>query len=140
MAWAKPALLAVALALGLSGCLSKVDSKKVDDAENQLFAQLAAKQYETIYDTAAPEFRAGTSKDVFLGFMQRIDRKLGACQTPVKAADWHVNSTTSGYYSTQGYTAACANGQLSLKVTIVLRNGDARVLGINADSPLLMTD
>jgi hypothetical protein len=58
----------------------------------------------------------------------------------VKAADWHVNSTTSGYYSTQGYTAACANGQLSLKVTIVLRNGDARVLGINADSPLLMTD
>ncbi len=140
MARSKSALFAIALCLGLGGCLSKVDSKKVDDAETQLFAELAAKQYETIYDNAAPEFTAGTSKEVFFGFMQRIDRKLGACQTPVKAADWHVNSTTSGYYSTQGYTVACANGQLSLKVTIVLRNGEAKLMGLNADSPLLMTD
>jgi len=131
---------AVALVLMTSACLNKMDTKKTDDAMNAFFAQVRAKQYDAIYSAAAPELQATTTHDVFIGFMQRIDRKLGDCQPPLKQMNWHVNATSSGYFSTQGYTSACANGSLQQTLTVVLRGGEAKVAGYQASSPLLLTD
>jgi hypothetical protein len=130
----------IALALITSACLNKADAKQTDDAMTAFFAQVRAKQYDAIYAAAAPEFQAAATHDVFVGFMQRIDRKLGDCQAPVKQMDWHVNVTTNGVITTQGYVSTCANGKLAQRVTIILRNGQAQLAGYNANSPLLLTD
>jgi hypothetical protein len=128
------------LAIPLAACLGQADTRKVDDATNQIFAQIQAKQYDAIYDNAAPEFQAGSSRAIWDGFMQRIDRRLGACQTPKKTLNWRSNATTNGFFVAQGYAAACANGQLELTVTTVLRGGQVKLVGYNASSPLLLTD
>jgi hypothetical protein len=129
------------LALLLAGgCLNQADSQKMLAAEGHFFAEVRAKQFGQIYDESAPEFQAAATKDVFVGFMQRIDRKLGDCQQPVKRMDWHANATTSGYFMSQGFSSTCANGKLEQTLSMVMRNGTVKVLGYNAASPLLLTD
>jgi hypothetical protein len=121
----------------LAGCLNSADTAKVDAAENQFFTQWQAKQYGPIYDGAAPELTGATSKDAFIAMMQAVDDRMGACQPPVKAADYHFNSDEKGYLATQGWSSTCANGKLDESVTIILRNGDAKLAGINFKSPAL---
>jgi hypothetical protein len=130
----------IALALALTGCSMKADNKLSDDATDRFYQELAAKQYAQIYQDAAPEFQAAMPADTFVRMMQRIDHKLGACQPPVKALDWHVNATTSGFFRTQGYIRACANGPLPESVTMVVRGGQAKLAGYFARSTLLLTD
>jgi outer membrane murein-binding lipoprotein Lpp len=132
--------VSIATALLLGGCLNQADSAKMDAAETQFFAQAKAKQYEAIYDAAAPEFKAATTADTFVGMMQRIDRKLGDCQSPVKQLNWRANATTEGYFMTQGYASTCANGKLDQTLSLVMRNGVVQVEGYDAKSPLLLTD
>ena len=80
-----PVRLAALAALTLVvGCASKADNTKIDAATNQLFAQLANHQYAEIYETAAPEMTNAMAEPIFVGFMQRIDRRMGVCQRPVK--------------------------------------------------------
>jgi hypothetical protein len=124
----------------LAGCIDKAGTKAADDATAQFYKALAAKDYGGIYDAAAPQFRATAGRDLFIGMMQRVDRKLGDCQAPVKAMDWHMNTTPSGTFLAQGYTQACANGQLTETLTVVVNSGKAQVIGFNANSPLLLTD
>ena len=128
---ARTACLAI-LALGLlAGCLNQGDTKKMDDATAQLFARMQAGQYDAIYADAAPELTGTTSKDGFVTLMQQMDAAYGACQAPVKAMNFNVNANTSGYFATQGYTAQCAKGPKQLQVTMVLRQGVARLAGIH---------
>jgi hypothetical protein len=130
----------IGLALLTSGCLGRDDSKWADAAVDRFYQHMAAKQYQAIYAEASPEFRASMAPDLFGKAMQRIDRKLGACQPPVKQPNWNVNATTNGYFRTQGYRRVCANGQLNETVTTVVRDGDAKLGGYYANSPLLLTD
>ncbi|HEX4196755.1 MAG TPA: hypothetical protein VHZ26_04875 [Caulobacteraceae bacterium] len=130
----------VGVALLTSGCLGQADAKKVDDATARFYQQVAARQYQVIYDQAAPELRDNISPDIFVGFMQRIDRRLGACQPPVKRMDFHTNATSQGFFQEQGYNQTCANGALQESVTMVLRGGEAKLAGYHASSPLLLTD
>jgi hypothetical protein len=132
--------MAIGLALALAGCASQADNRKIAAAQEAFFAAVQAKQYATIYDNASPEFQAAASRDIFIGFMQRIDRKLGECKAPTKQMNWNANLNPNGYFVAQGYASACANGQLDQSLTIVLRGGEAKVEGYTATSPLLLTD
>ncbi|MFI4933299.1 MAG: hypothetical protein ACHP7N_01660 [Caulobacterales bacterium] len=130
----------IGLVLLASGCSAAGDSKQADEANSRFYQQVAAKQYAAVYQDAAPEFQNAMTSATYLGLMQRIDRKLGACGPPVKAFDWHANATTDGFFQSQGYTRTCANGQLGETVTMVVRNGHAKLAGYYARSPLLLTD
>lgn len=134
------AFVGLVLAAPVAACLGQADTKAVDDATGRIFSEIQAKQYDAVYDDAAPEFQNASNRTVWDGFMRRIDRRLGACQTPKKTPNWRSNATPNGFFLTQGYQAACANGQLQLTVTTVLRNGHVRLVGYHADSPLLLTD
>jgi hypothetical protein len=101
---------------------------------------VAAKQYQAIYDGAAPEFRAATPQPLVAGMLQRVDRKLGDCKPAQRDGNWSGNSTTSGYFQTLGFTQSCANGALTWSVTVVVRAGKAQLTGFNAKSQLLLTD
>jgi hypothetical protein len=136
---AKRALGIGALIL-LSGCMAKGDARKADAAEAAFYQQVAAHQYEAIYNAGAPELRNALPPEAFIGMMSRIDRKLGVCQAPAKRMDWRVNATTNGFFRTQGYTRTCANGVLTETVTTVTRDGETRIAGYYASNPLLLTD
>jgi hypothetical protein len=122
-------VLCIALAVLTSGCLGSADTKKADDATTQFYQQMAAKQYQAIYDASAPELKNTTSLADFIAVMQRIDDNMGACQPPVKRLDFHTKANPDGFLRDQGYTQTCANGKLDETVTIVLRNGVAKLAG-----------
>jgi hypothetical protein len=129
----------IGLALLTSGCLGQADAKKADDATARFYQQVAAKQYQAIYDAAAPDLKNVSSAEDFIALMQRIDRNMGPCKAPVKRMDWHTNATQNGFFRDQGYSRACANGQISETVTIVVRNGEARLAGYQT-GPLPATE
>jgi hypothetical protein len=121
--------LGIGLALLTSGCLGSADTKKADDATTLFYQQMAAKQYQAIYDGSAPELKNSTSLADFIALMQRIDDNMGACQPPVKRLDFHTKANPDGFLRDQGYTQTCANGKLDETVTIILRSGVAKLAG-----------
>lgn len=139
MALKRTLWIAVA-ALALAACVNKADSKASDAAIAQFYQRVAAKDYGAVWDEAAPQLQTSTARDLFIGMMQRIDRKLGACQPPVKQFDFHINVGSGGTTISQGYQRACANGPLAEKVTVLVAGGHAKILGYDAQSPLLLTD
>jgi hypothetical protein len=128
-------VLCIGLAVLTSGCLGSADTKKADDATTQFYQQMAAKQYQAIYDASAPELKNTTSLADFIAVMQRIDDNMGACQPPVKRLDFHTKANPDGFLRDQGYTQTCANGKLNETVTIVLRNGVAKLAGYQFATP-----
>jgi hypothetical protein len=132
--------LCIGLALMTSACMGQNDTKLADQATDQFYRQVAAKQYQAIYDNAAPELRGAVSAAIFVGFMQRVDRKFGVCQPPAKRFDWHITTTPTGTARDQGYTRICAGGRLQESVTVVVRNGVAQFAGYHALNPQLLTN
>jgi hypothetical protein len=132
--------LCIGLALLTSGCLGSADTKKADDATTLFYQQMAAKQYQAIYDGSAPELKNTTSQADFIAVMQRIDDNMGACQPPVKRLDIHTKANPDGFLRSQGYTQTCANGKLNETVTIVLRNGVAKLAGYRFANPSESSD
>jgi hypothetical protein len=132
--------LIIGLALLTSACNDPTSGPLADQATTRFYQALAAKDYHGIYAATSPEFQQASSEPVFTGFLERIDRKMGPCRAPVKTANWRVNYSTSGVYRDQGYTRACANGTLTENISIVVRGGQAKMIGYHADSPLLLTD
>src|SRR5579871_94533 len=117
------------MALTLVGCMKAADTKKADDATAQFYQEVAAKQYQAIYDGAATDLRNTISSQDFVAMMQRIDANMGACGPPKKRLDIHINMNGQGVFRTQGYTRDCAHGPLNERVTIVLRGGAAQLAG-----------
>ncbi len=137
----KPTLaLFVPIGLLLAGCVNKADSQAADARDRALFRAGRRQEYGLIYDNGAPDLKAATSRDIFIGYMTRIDRRLSVCQPAKPRMDWHINVTSAGAFRTQGYSRACANGALQEEVTIVIRNGVAKLAGYSANSQLLLTD
>ncbi|HXQ09743.1 MAG TPA: hypothetical protein VN805_01965 [Caulobacteraceae bacterium] len=128
-------LMMLMLPLALAGCINSADAKKADDATAQFYQQVAAKSYRAIYDGAATDLRNSISSDDFVALMQRIDQNMGACGPPVKRFDIHINITQQGTFRDQGYTRKCANGDLAETVTIVIRNGEAKLAGYHLGNP-----
>jgi len=54
--------IGIVLLVPLAACLGQADSKKVDDATNQVFSEIQSKRYDLIYDNAAPEFQGRRRK------------------------------------------------------------------------------
>jgi len=128
LAWALPALL-------LAGCLNSADTKLADDATQVFYQQVAAKQYQAIYDGAATDLRNSVSSDAFVAMMQRIDQNMGACGPPTKQPNIHTNINGQGTFRSQLYARKCANGELEETVTIVIRNGVAKLADYHLGEP-----
>jgi len=122
-------LLFVGLALTLAGCMNAADTKKADDATDAFYRQVAAKQYQAIYDGASTDLRAAIPSDTFVGMMQQIDQVMGACGAPKKRASLNVSINNGVTTRSQGYTRTCTGGELNERVTIVIRNGEAKLAG-----------
>ena len=73
-------------------------------------------------------------------FIPRRDDCKAPRQAPVTQTQWRTNATPQGVFQEQGYSRTCANGVLEESVTMVVRNGEAKLAGYQASSPLLLTD
>ena len=133
LAWALPALL-------MTGCLNHADTKLADDATTRFFQLAAAKDYQTIYDEAAPELQNNISEPDFAALMQRIDANMGPCQPPMKRMDLHINMQGGAIFRDQGYTRMCAKGRLNDDVDIVLRDDAAKLAGYHVGGGLAVTN
>lgn len=128
------------LLVSLGGCLDQADSAKLAAAQTRFFAQWQARQYGAIYDGAAPDLTGTMTRDAFIAMMQTVDAKMGACQPPVKQFDYHFVANDKGAFASQGWSSTCASGKLDETLTIVLRDGVAKVAGFNFKNPVLQGD
>jgi hypothetical protein len=127
--------LTLALAFPLVGCIKAADTKAADAVTAQFYQEVAAKQYQAIYDGASPDLKNATSSDAFVAMMQRIDANMGACQPPKKQMNLHINENSQGIVRRQAYSRTCANGTLNETVTIAIRNGTAAFAGYHVVTP-----
>jgi len=96
-------------------------------------------EYAAIYDNAAKGFQASGTRENLVGFLKRVNRKMGKCgDGPVTFGGYQA--TTSGNYVTMTSSRMCANGKLSEEFLWLMVEGKATLLRYNANNPLLLTD
>jgi hypothetical protein len=133
-------LMTLAPLVLMAGCLNHADTQKADDATARFFQLAAAKDYQTIYDEAAPELKNSISEGDFAAMMQRIAANMGTCQPPVKRFDIHINAENGAVFRDQGYTRTCTGGRLNDDVDIALRDGTAKLAGYHVGGAPGITD
>ena len=96
-------------------------------------------EYAAIYDTASKGFQTGVTRDNFIGFLTRINRKMGKCgEATVALGGYHTG--TSGTFVTVTSSRVCANGNLGERFVWQMIGGKAILSRYTASSPLLLTD
>ena len=126
-------------ALALSGCSAQKDFQEAERASDEFHLQMAKGNYGGIYDATGAPFKATTSRDLLIGMLQRINRKLGACGAASRQG-FNVNYNTGGTFAMISYTRKCANGPLEENFTWRIEGGKAVLYGYHANSPVLATD
>jgi len=58
------------------------DIQAAMSASKVFYDRMSAEQYATIYDVSADVLKAATSRDVFIGFLKRVNLKVGSCSEP----------------------------------------------------------
>lgn len=96
-------------------------------------------EYAAIYDTASKGFQATGTRDTYIGFFTRINRKMGKCGDATVAFGG-FNASSSGTFVTVTSSRVCANGTLGEQFVWQMVGGKATLLEYNANSPLLLTD
>src|SRR5579864_4831311 len=97
-------LLWLAPSLALAGCMNAADTKKADDATARFYSQVAAKQYQAIYDGASSDLKLSLPAGTFVAMMQQVDELMGPCGPPKKRLSIHININGQGTFRSQGYT------------------------------------
>jgi hypothetical protein len=109
------------------------------EREAAVFHQrLAAGQYAAIYDAAAPAFRARVSRTDSAKYFGAVHDKMGTCKTPVAALGFFTNANTSGTTARIRYRLECASGSLEETLVFAVDGDGPRLLGYNANSPVLV--
>lgn len=108
-------------------------------ASERLHEHLAHGEDIQVYADADPAFHAGSTAKTTLGFLARVRRKLGTCKYSGPTR-WTANTTTSGTFVTVIYQEECTNGSADETLQWKIDSGAARLVGINVNSPLLLTD
>ena len=125
----------IGFGLLLTACGGTEEAKRgVDD-----FRTLAAKKsWGTIYRTAGPELRRGTTEEHFARFMSALDRKLGAWQSADEPV-WSVTRGTGGHLVRLTYQSQFANGPGNEQFLWRIERGGPALLGYHVNSALLVT-
>ncbi len=130
--------LAVIL-LVLCGCSAKADYQAAKAASDNFHQQMSAANYATIVDGASADFRSSAPRETLIGFLQRVNRKMGACGEAVQQG-LNVNYNTAGNFVSLNYSRKCANGELGEQFTWRIESGKAALVRYHANSPVLLTD
>jgi hypothetical protein len=129
-------LLAAAVFCGC-GMSQNVDLAK--KAVDEFHTRFNAKQFDTIFDAADPEWQKAMDRDTSDKFFARVQRKMGGCTTSTNDG-YNYNVTTGGTFVSIHYETTCANGKLAEQFKWRVNGQKVLLLAYNANSPLLLTD
>lgn len=122
--------------------LVRVKSKYVPSATTasaRLHEQLDHSGYEQIYSAADDAFKTTLSKDMAIKFLARVHRKLGSCQYSGPTT-WQVNGSQNGTIVVLTYHERCSSGEADETLTWRVVDGSVFLVGLNVNSPILLTD
>ena len=123
----------------VSGCSPKADFSSAKDACVLFHRRVDRSDYGSVYDAAAGGFRTNQNRELFVGFLRRVARKLGKCDDATISLSGFRAPFSSTFVMTAA-TRTCANGQLQEQFVWQMVRGEARLARYNASSPLLLTD
>jgi hypothetical protein len=135
--WIRSSLFVAAIAL--CSCSFSADYGDAVNATNIFHRLMDGGEYAAIYDTASKGFQATGTRDTYIGFFTRINRKMGKCGDATVAFGG-FNASSSGTFVTVTSSRVCANGTLGEQFVWQMVGGKATLLEYNANSPLLLTD
>jgi len=100
-------------------------------------------QYSEIADAASDGFRSGLTQDQLIGFLRRINLKLGTCsEGSSDLAGFQITTlgSTPSRLVTTTSSRMCANGFLSEEFVWQIIGGRAVLLRYTATNPLLLSE
>lgn len=117
-----------------AGCSDTINGVEIaEPAVKRFRTQLAAHQYEKIYDTAAPGFRGGASKELVGRLFSAIERKLGAFKS-AEQINWNVNTQNMTTTVVLVYATKYAEGEATETFTFLVEDEKPSLLGYNINS------
>jgi len=127
----------LAAILFASSCASPADTAVAERQVIQFHQQFDAASYADIYEQSAPEFKAATTADKFVALLEAVHRKLGATKSSEKQ-NWLVNFYTSGTFVTLTYKTTFAEGDGIEKFVYKKEDNEAKLIGYNINSNVLI--
>lgn len=124
----------LAMLCALGACSDTINGKSIAEPEVAKFhEQLKAHQFEAIYDSASPEFKAAVSKSTALALFSAIDRKLGALQE-TKQVGWNVSTRNLTTTVVLSYQSKFQDGSATETFTYHVDHDKAEFVGYNISS------
>lgn len=129
----KPTYLILAVFL-LAACGDTMRGKEIAEPKvAQFHEQLKARDFEGMYASASPEFKAAESKDRIVALFEAIDRKLGALQE-TRQVNWSVNTQNLTTTVVLVYQSKFSAGEATETFTFRVKDADAQLIGYNIAS------
>ena len=132
--------IAVIAALALHSCSPSVNYGDAKNATNTFHHLFDSGQYAAIYGRATEGFQKSASRDQFIGFLSRINRKMGRCGEVFIVEPGGYRSRGSDTFVITTSTGTCINGKFDERFVWQMIEGKAVLFEYSANSPLFLTD
>jgi hypothetical protein len=126
-------------AIVLCSCSFSADYRDAVNATNIFHRLMDGGEYAAIYDAASQGLQPSLSRDTFIGFLTRVNRKMGKCGEATVALGGYEGGT-SGTFVKITSSRVCANGTLGEQFVWRMVEGKATLFHYHAENPLLLTD
>jgi hypothetical protein len=127
------------LAVALCGCSFSANYGDAKNATAVFHRLMDGGEYAAIYGTATKGFQVSGTRDNLIGFLARVNRKMGKCGDATVAFGGY-QATTSGTFVTITSSRVCASGTLGEQFVWLMAGGSVKLFGYNANNPLLLVD
>ena len=138
----KPLLFFIAFAFAItastSSCSLTKGKEQGERAVEQFHQQFNAGQYREIYEQSDKQFQDAAKEAEFIELLEAVRRKLGTVEKATPAG-WRVNATPTGTVVALGYETQFSEGKGTEQFTFLISSDQAKLLGYNVNSPLLIT-
>ena len=130
----KHLLMTLGALLTLAGCSDTVHGTEYAEPTVAGFRDMMnAGQFEKIYESAAPEFRAAISREDSVALFSAVNRKLGKLEHAEKVS-WNVNTRNMTTLVVLVYRSKYHDGEATETFTVKVDDGKGAIIGYNINS------
>jgi hypothetical protein len=127
-------------ALLLASCAQNPpDTSAAEQGVTRFRRQMDSRQFQEIYDNAAPEFRQNASESTVIRFLNLVSTRLGRALAASKQG-LRLDTNTSGSFVTLTYTTTFDRGRGNEEFVFRMDGPEARLAGYHINSLDLMMD
>jgi hypothetical protein len=131
-------VLVVSVTLSLTACNPAADTKAAEQSVVSFHQQLDAGQFDQIYASTTPEFKAASTRDDFTKLLAAVHRKLGNFRSG-QTGNWNDNATTGGHFLTLERSAQFERGPAQEEFVFKVDGKSAVLVGYHIASNTLIT-